>query len=523
MQMDQQSEKVSSTHRVTRREFLKMSGAGLIIGGLAGYIGSRLLAKPIPEANVGLEEERLLSEIAAFRESLDLESLPSELTEGLSKKKEWSTEIDQFSNELPVKIQSYGMRIAEVLQNLCGENAGRLVKGARVDKNFPYGIAFSLGDRKCIVSDSISYVPIETDYTDFVLHEASGHGTDPASMKYPQEMLIKVEHGKWKALSQMLSIEGQFLNHPGDLMFPLLKKQVGETVGYEYVIGENLADIFEEENRNLVNYALQDIAQERGRNLKDLKFNKSVCKELGGKLISLLRNRKIKFSGELKRTYQDYLEWAGTEIYAEMVKYSLIYSNLLKGNRLVMEGINEVFSAIQGKKVSVEELRKTVKNPSKEVLERNASEKVLLEELEGKEVLDSKKARPLSPEEEELAKKQQEEFDLGEKAFSNFVANGELPEYLEINEPGKSIVAKYAKLYSKIVNKYPMLMDTFGSLYDESFDPELNIWEIREIEGAMGSEMARTITGSKSLDDQTIEEIQKRTPPLEKFVNSPTF
>jgi hypothetical protein len=519
--MDRQSEKGSSTHRFSRRTFLRLSGAGLA-GGLVGYVGGRLLANSIVE-EARLDEGTLLSETITFRESLDLEGLPEELVKGLLEKKEWTTGIDQFSNELPVKIQSYGMRIAEVLQSLCGENAGRLVKGARVDKNFPYGIAFSGGDRKCIVSDSISSMPIKTEYMNFVLHEAGGHGTDPVSMEYPLKMLIKIEHGKWKALSQMLSIEGQFLYNPGDLMFPLLKKKVGETVGYWYVTGQNLSNIFDEANINLVNSELEAIARERGRKLQDLKFNKSVCKELGGKLVSLLRSGKIKFSGDLKKTYQSGMESAGVEIYAEMVKYALVYPDLIKGNKMIVGGISEVFSTIQGRKVSIEKLREAIKNPSKEVLERNASEKVLLEKLKGEEVIDSQGARPLSPEEEEIARKQQEEFDLREKAFNDFVSNGELPEYLEINEPEKSIVVEYAKLYSKIVNKYPMLTDTFASQYNESFDPELNIWEIREIETAMGSEIARTITGSKSLDNQTIEEIQKRILPLEKFVDSPAF
>jgi hypothetical protein len=90
-------------------------------------------------------------------------------------------------------------------------------------------------------------------------------------------MLIKVEHGKWKALSQMFSVEGQFLNHPGDLMYPLIKKRVGETVGYWYVAGQDFFNIFDEGSMSLVNSELEGVAKRRERKLQDVKFNKSAC------------------------------------------------------------------------------------------------------------------------------------------------------------------------------------------------------------------------------------------------------
>jgi hypothetical protein len=217
------------------------------------------------------------------------------------------------------------------------------------------------------------------------------------------------------------------------------------------------------------------------------------------------------------------MEGAGVEIYAEMIKYSLFFPDLIRSDKTIIGGINEVFSAIQGKKVDIGKLREIVKNPSKEILERNASEKILIEELKTGESASSEGTKPLSPEEEELARKQQEEFEKRERAFSNLVLEGEIPEYLEIDEPERSIVTQYAKLYSQIVRKYPTLIDTLCSQYDERFDPELNIWEIREIEWGMGTEVARTITGSTNLDSQTIKGIQDRIPFLQNFVDSSAF
>ena len=68
-----------------------------------------------------------------------------------------------------------------------------------------------------------------------------------------------------------------------------------------------------------------------------------------------------------------------------------------------------------------------------------------------------------------------------------------------------------------------MLIDTTAQQYNESFDPELHIWEIREIEAAIDIGFIRSLLADLSNFDNYYEDVQRRSQVLEGFVNSPAF
>ncbi len=515
---------------MSRRAFLKVfgvtagaAGAWVISSSIAQFlpeVHAYSIPKQIENSDLSNESKKMMSEIIKFRVSLGLEGLPAEVIPGLLKKDVWKPEQEDFTNLLPEKNKSYGIRIDELTRILFGKNSRRLVKGVRQDPSSPYGITFDTNARECLLDEDIHRIPIEKDFTDFVLHEAAGHGSDPSlNLPLPPDILIKTEYGKWMALSQCLSIEGQFLNHPNDLMFPLLKTSIGEKIGRTITENLNISGLMHEENTGIVNQEITKIARARGKSIEDLKFNKKACKEIGEVLISLLRSGQIKFTGSLKKVFTDGMEKVCVEIYAEMVKYAVMYPNLIGQNLNITMGIENVFSAIQERPVNIEVLRGLIKQPGKDVLDRYVLEKTFL----AKRPNESADIQTLTEKQQERARQEQEDFQRRNKAFKDFLDRGHIPGSLDVHSDQIESVAKFAKLTSRIVNKYPMLKDTHIQQYDNLFDPNLHIWEIKEIERAMDTGFIRDLTADSNVSNHDLTQIINNNKILEKFVNSEAF
>ena len=510
---------VFKSRGISRRAFLKTSAVGLTVAATGPKIFDwlRQVVGPSIEIALSVESKKLLSEITKFRESLGLEGLPSEFVPGLLKNEHWTSKLDNYADALPEKNRSYSLRIFEVIQKMFGSNATRLVKGSKTDPQYPYGMSFEGETRFCNVSETVHNIPIQDQFTDFVLHEACGHGSDPAiGASYPPEILIRVEHGKWRALSKALSVPDQFLNNPGDLMFPLLKRSIGETVG-RFMTGNQNFPIVDEISVSVVKDKVAKVTQARGKEPDTLEFNKAVCREIGEALITLLREGKVKFVGDLKQTYQDKMETACIEIYAEMVKYALLYSYQIQNNTDIIEGIKEVISAIRGNSEIIA-LRETIRNPSNDIVKRNEAEKAMIIPPESSEPIPT-----LSPEEQEKARKEQVEFGRRAMAFQIFVLQGLTPEILAVSNEQREEVQKFGALYHKVIQKYPMFLDTSTQQYDESFDPEMHIWEIRQVEEAMDSGFIRNLVSGQNISSEQFNEIESKVAALERFTNSSAF
>ncbi len=515
--------------KIDRRTFMSMAGGsalGLVIGGtLAKYFPeetTEAVITKIGEINLSKEAKQKLDQVVEYRRQLGLNGLSPGILRGLIKREKWKSEAEELAVNLPEKNKSYGLRIREVMGTLFGDNAGRLVGEVRADSGFPYGMFFDCFSRSCCLSHSVHDIPIKGKFTDYALHEAAGHGSDPLlNLDYPPEMLAKVAHGKWRALSRCLSVEGQFLDHPGDLMLPLLKRSIGEVIGKVIVEKKKLRGIVNWKNAEVVRNVIDKTARENEKSIDQLKFNKRICEQIGGELFQLLIGGKVRFTGDLEDKYQDKMENVCVEIYAEMIKYALLYPDLIGNDPDIIQGVEEIFSAVQGKSVDIGMIRKRVKYPDEEILARNRKETSFLNgEASDYSVIP---LPVLTSDEQQLVLEQEEEFSEREKKFEDCAEKGIIQDSLPISDEERQVLDRFTGLYSSVLEKHPSLKDTFGIQYNTDFDPDLHIWQIHEVEAAMDSGFVRQIIVARDISEQDLEMLRKKVVILDNFVNSDAF
>lgn len=541
--------------KLSRRDFIKSAivgvGGGLLAGTAIGKAVVKILEPPqaeaphIQEPELSPEQQKLVDEIIEYRKSLGLEGPPSEMGAKLLEKNEWVGEAPIFENLLPEKNVSYGQYTNDALSAVFGTNYTRLVKGCLHKPEAPGLMAFDHYSRFCVLPDGAHDFPIDKEYINFVLHEGIGHGSEPIEemAKYPKDIFIKVEHGKWRALTQMFNLPGEMLNHPGDQMYPMLKRQVGKTVGKTFIADGNLEKILDGDGRIVIEQKIASLAASKGIDVKDLKFNKAVCKGLSSIIIPSILDGSITVKGDLKNSYSYFLENSvAVEIYAEMVRYAI--SQPEKMNDTVIEGITEVISAINGKLVSLAEIMQNIEHPSQQIILRNAAEieaLTIVQNVPNELTPVPDTTNPIPPEvsnpqpvpveadstnepilsNQEIATiaEQQAQVEIEKSDEDNFIYDGKLPDTLHFSDSQAAAINKYADLYRNFNNKWP------GVVYinisnDDNFDPNMHLWEIEDLDYAVSLPFIRGFLQNTEVSDQVIGEIERKTKILESFNNT---
>jgi len=207
-----------------------------------------------------------------------------------------------------------------------------------------------------------------------------------------------------------------------------------------------------------------------------------------------------------------------------MVKNAILHPVGIRGDREIMEGISEVVAAISGRPTDLGELGSKIRNPGFRVLERHKDEEEMKTAIDRSRVLDISRPDPtVTAEDTQRLKKEKEKADRREADFYNFAHLGVIPDKLREEAEGLEELRRFADLYSKVVGKYPSLTDTFAQHLDEAFDPNLHIWEIREIEGAMDSGFVRRMLDSGTLDGENVDNLKKKSGVLSRFATSGSF
>jgi hypothetical protein len=523
----------------SRRDFLKIGACALAGAGIGTLVNKIMYGPtnlptdlPTPESTALPEEEQIrLKEIREFRKTLGMDSDPPEMAYGLTEQNKWPDNNKPFDTSgLPLKNLSYGMYIEDVTSRLFGANATQLIRGCRTDPIVYGAMAFNDGTRECILPENVHTIPIDTNFIDFILHEAGGHGSDPCSSfagKYPRDVFIHVEHGKWQALSSMFDVKDQFLNNPGDLMYPILKRGLGKVVGQEYVDSGNISQLFDVRGQNKINSLIESIALSQRVKVNDLKFNKSVCREIGAAIVPDARAHKLTMKGNLRTTYDGTMEWVGAEIYAEMVKYSILYPELI-GHNNIATGISEILSAINGKPVNLAAIRNHIFPPNPEIMARNAAEiqvEQVQEDIGITPTLDTAPptqdiptpvAPTLSPEEQAIIDSQQNEHEEYLSTFDAFIYKGTLPDSLIVSGGKARRVREFADLYSRINIENPELIYQ-SVVYDEGFDLNMHLWDMEELFYAINVDFIRGLIQAGEVSDQIYGEITKKVDILKRF------
>lgn len=468
-----------------------------------------------------LESKRLIAEIAGFRHSLGLDETPPELVELIQENNRWTEDTPKFQNDLPEKDQSYGLYIEEVIPKVFGPNCTRLVKGCKNDPNAPGGIAFNPTTRFCNMPIDVHNTPIDGEFINPIMHEAVGHGSDPflKTAKYPNDVLLRVEHGKWRALTQMFSIPEQFLNNPGDQMYPYLKKEMGKTIGKVFVASGDLGSILDDNGKQMVWQQILQIAKEHNVEPGDLKFNKNVCRRLGTTVVSAVLSGQITLKGELRSSFTKAVDYdVAVEIYAEMMRYAILYPE--KVNETIREGVKEVLEAINGKPVNLAEIREGIIHPSEDILKRNLAEAEALKQIQRPQEItpeNNTSVPALTTEEVGAIKQQQNESNAQKSIVDGFLQDGVVPGSLKIPSEYLADVMEFSELCREMNRRYPDLFgrNMFG---DDGYDPDLNIWDIEDLGYAYDAPFVRGTLYLDVVSAQVDGEIKKKNEILKKFL-----
>lgn len=519
---------------IGRRKFLGLAAgtaAALIVGHNEAVSKSGLPEPETPTNTEILERSRKVQEIQKYREALGFSGLPRELMQALEQpKKEWASAPASMEIRLPEYIKSYGMRVAEVMGNIFGDNARKILHGVTIDQGAPFGMSFNPGSREFNVPQNVYGLPIHPNFLDYIFHEGVGHGSDPAFAwnVYPKDTLIDVVHGKWRMLSQAFSIENQFFNHPGDLMYPLLKKQIGEEMAIKFLTSSLSEALEDGDSISFVQNLIEATAEEErasGRNIKsaqDLKFNKRICKRLGEGFMANLRDGRVRLKGKTKEDYEGKVGGALVEMYAEMLRYGFLHPNEIRDNPEIRAGCKEIACAVSGRDFDLDQLKEQVKVPGQEVLVRNKDEKTVIDSIDKGEPLPNTKT--MKPEEIEAAKKQEEEYKRREKVFQLFMKNGTLPDNQVTDHDQLALLQDFGNACWKIAGVYPPLKNTFAVHLNESFDPDMHAWEIRRIESAMNSGFIRDLLVKlEKAEPLDFNHITEKVTILHEFMGSPAY
>lgn len=466
--------------------------------------------------------------IMEYRQAIGLSSPPPEIIENIVDPSDnWEYEEREFKNTLPKNIESYGLRVKEIIDATFAGYSDNLVTEVSVDESGPSNTAFYSGKpRKVVISRERKDTLTEND--ELILHEAVGHGSDPtlSPRLYPTDILLRVERGKWRMLSQSFSVDGQFFQHPGDLMFPSLKRDIGEQIAKSFRDNQLESTVANSDSYSVVSDILTEISNEEGKPLGELKFNKRISRLVGDKVLTALKNGEIKFGGDLNTLYENKLDEKLVEIYAEMMRMALAHPEDIQYNEEILTGCQEIFSAIQDAPVNLDIIREVLQNPSQEIRERyEFEEKIQPDTKRNSNIILNANPNNLPVQEEtRIAFEQNKTIQTQQDTFQSFYSGGLVPNTIDSDTALYSIVKNYAFICSQVSKKYSGI-ETSSPWLDESFDPQLDIWDIHEIERAANPVYVKALI--RTLEDNpqrvNVEEIKQKTDTLANFYTSPAF
>lgn len=516
------------TKTPTRRQILKV-GATLAVSSVTGFglgvginrgfdaISKTPLAKNISTeikyVALSQQEKNFIDQIQAFRFGLGLEPILLDDVLNRAAKTEWEGTPQPFRNEMNVTSHSYGEEAQRMLEIVYGKNATRIVYGIKHDTQL---LAFNGSSRTVLISENHSFKDI-LDAQDVLAHEMLGHGTDPLSTLgiYPRSMLIRILADRTRMVARAFSISNEYLHHPNDLMIPVLEREVGKTIAL--ALHQNKADLeIDKLGIDAITAILPPFQVKRKDGTIRAVFNKRACRAIGEIAVKGSLEGKIKLKGNAYLAYSKAMEGALTEMYAEMVRMTLLHPE--GTDTEIQSAYQDLVSAIRGDDVSLNELRTQIKSLDPAIVKRNYEENIQKQHAVDPQTPVSQ----LSEEDKKLAKKQEEEYQHRMRRFEDLTF-GVISEIADsFSDDQKMSINTFGTLYSTMVNEYPEL--TSGMLFNESFDPKIDIWDIEAIQSAVDrrfiDNLLDNLSQGKPID---ITDLEKRIKVLSDFISSEAF
>jgi hypothetical protein len=254
---------------------------------------------------------------------------------------EWNLEDRTFIRNNAPQINSYAQKTIKLIQKIAQNKAGRLVSDIKVYNRYP-----GYFPNKNPTLGLPENVESAYDQAKLLCHEVLGHGTDPDFKRhnlYPIEDLFIVEKAKWEALSRSWKIPDEFFNHPQDgslkTLYETLGRKAWET---EMPPGnyDNSAFIYKDPK----NYDIfkREFLHAMGPLSAETK-NEETIKIVGQVVLKMYMRKLIDIKPEIG--VQTHLENALHEIYAEMMKYSILMPNEIE-DPLIINNMEKILKVI---------------------------------------------------------------------------------------------------------------------------------------------------------------------------------
>jgi hypothetical protein len=218
--------------------------------------------------------------------------------------------------------------------------------------------------------------------------------------------------------------------------------------------------------------------------------------------------------GQLDLVYSQMMESVGVEIYAEMLKMAILYPEKVK-NQDISKGITEVLETITGNKVDLKAIGRGIASPSQKIIERNLAETIIVPEAQANQAAPVIIAT-LSPEEQALIAKQQNEFTELMRNLDAFVFFGSVPNSFKADARHMEMVRNYATIFAATTKENPGLVN-YNIAGDDNFDLDMHIWDIEELGYALDKTFVLSLLQADKLPENIYDEIARKTEILNKY------
>jgi hypothetical protein len=521
---------------ITRRDFLHAAAASLgtlALGCNSIENDSARISKPRPFPAVTaspivlsaqqLRQSRFAEAHLHSRASLGFKGYSPEAVLATELQNDsWTVEPRPFDIDVPVELTSYGQMFEFFMdQHLTPTVARRLARGIRVDPRSPHANWVDINSRMLNISKSITqhWTQVNTlgwSIYGYNYHELLGHFPDTiySASLYPLDVFWPIEAGKWQMLGEVNNISGPLVE--GNFNWKInasLPTDVGESIAKDYIEGKDMQQRFVHGSEQIP-AVVQEVAGEVGKKEENLRFNKYASFLLGKKILERVRAGTFAFSDSMQESYHDFLRNAFIEIFPEMMRGVFINPNLVNNNLNVLSGAQQLISALRQDFVPIDKLRQIAKNTPPEIDQLWKEERKQF----------TKPAEYSYAQPDPLQKRVEDVY----REVVHKGARG-LPYDFTLQKADLELWNEHLEVVHAVCRVYYRLSNLDPNNHRDRFDPNLHIWQIREIEKSLDPAFIQTFLADhfrfngEPISKEKREQLIRNTVILKGFHDSDAF
>ncbi len=309
------------------------------------------------------ELRRLVGEIKYYRSLLGLPELPENFDKNIDEELWQKAEMhisQEYQHRVDFKNEVYTRYLEKFTACCFGEHEHQICIGSYTDPTNPEQTAFSPSEHKLLIPASMQSIYPLSECAEYFLHEVAGHGTDPELEvnQFSPEVYVRVLHGKARMVTRVFNFPDLFLNHPDDTTISDMFKKFNEymTMHFHDVIGKDRLNLFETEEDAIKFLSLFCQPDGKGGVEPKAVFERSNMVDFA----SQVAGGQIHLKGYFKELFSETFKSCIHEQYAELIKFAILYPDLINHDSDIMEGATQIFSAIKGEPVVLDQLAQQI-------------------------------------------------------------------------------------------------------------------------------------------------------------------